>query len=83
MAYWLGKMNLEEKDFSDFFIKRKNLLDFYLNDMKPRIVVRLSFNELREFEKAVAKKYEKFSALNSRKSVEEALKDWVNKTLNI
>ena len=39
MALWLGTGKIEEENFSKYFRERKKLLEFYLNDMKFRIVL--------------------------------------------
>ena len=81
MAYWLGEMNIQEKDLSNFIKNRKNLLNFYEENMKFRIMVCLDQKEYEEYRKAVKKKYGSFSALNSRRAALDALRMWIKKDL--
>ncbi len=81
MALWLGKGRIEEEDFSKFFRERKKLLEFYLNDMKFRIVLQLSSDELKKFEQAVIREYGHFSAVNSRQAAHVALEKWIEEIL--
>ncbi len=82
MAIWLGKIGIQKNDLPEFFKERNKLTEFYINDMKFRLVIKLDLNELREFEKAVINKYGKFSALNSRKAASDAIKNWINNNLD-
>jgi hypothetical protein len=82
MALWLGKGRIEEKDLSKFFRERKQLLEFYLNDMKFRIMLPLSSDEFKKFEQAVIRKYGRFSALNSRQAAHVALEKWIEEILS-
>lgn len=82
MALWLGKNELKEDDFSKFFKERKMLMEFYLDDMKFRITLKLSQEELTQFEQAVVQEYGSFSALNSKKAAHIALKEWIENTLS-
>lgn len=76
MALWLGKVGIQEDDLPEYFRKRKKLMEFYLDDMKFRVVIKLTLDELKEFENVVIKKYGKFTALNSKKAAKEAIKTW-------
>ena len=82
MALWLGKSEVKEEDFSRFFRERKKLMEFYLDDMKFRITLKLSQDELNKFEQAVVREYGNFSALNSKKAAHIALKEWIENILN-
>jgi hypothetical protein len=82
MALWLGKSEVKEEDFSKFFKERKKLMEFYLDDMKFRITLKLSHDELNKFEQAVVHEYGSFSALNSRKAAHIALKEWIENILS-
>jgi hypothetical protein len=77
MALWLGKNGMKEEDFSKFFRERKKLMEFYLDDMKFRITLKLSLDDLKKFEQAVIQEYGSFSALNSRKAAHIALEKWI------
>ncbi len=77
MALWLGKSGIGEDDFSKFFKERKKLMEFYLDDMKFRITLKLSLDELKKFEEAVTREYGHFSALNSKKAAKDALEKWI------
>lgn len=81
MAFWLGKVDIQEKDLSKFFRERKKLMEYYLDEMKLRIIIKLNLEELKEFEKAVIQKYGSFSSLHSKKAAQTALKQWIQEIL--
>ena len=82
MALWLGKVGIGKEDFSKFFKDRKKLMEYYLDEMKFRITLKLTIEKLKEFEQAVIKEYGTFSALNSRKAAHVALDKWIQEILS-
>ena len=66
-----------KEDLSKFIRKRKYLLKFYEENMKFRINISLNLEELKKFEGAVVRAYGKFSAYNSKKAAQLALKKWI------
>lgn len=82
MALWLGKVGIKEEDLPEFFRDRKKLMEFYLDDMKFRVIIKLNLEELKKFEKAVIQEYGNFTALNSRKAAQDALDEWIQKVIN-
>ncbi|NVM52808.1 MAG: hypothetical protein HWN66_03825 [Candidatus Helarchaeota archaeon] len=82
MALWLGKVGIEEEDLSKFFRERKKLMEYYLNEMKFRVTLKLTLKELKKFEQAIIQEYGTFTALNSRKAAHAALEKWIQETLS-
>ncbi|MEM3207452.1 MAG: hypothetical protein QXQ87_05400 [Halobacteria archaeon] len=79
MSKFLGNPRLKSHHAAEstpLFRKMPLLTTYFEEDMKGRLVLTLDPELQEEFEKAVARRYGKYTALNARRAGSEALKAW-------
>ena len=79
MAEFLGKPRPTKEDISSYMRDQSIIVEYFLDEMKPKIHLTVDHDLWAEFEHALVKKYGKFSPMNVRKAALEALEEWVRK----
>ena len=81
MAEFLGKPRIKKEDISEYMQAQKTIVEYFLNEMKPRMHFVMEYETFEKLEKAITKKFGFFSAENVQKAGKEALKEWIEKNL--
>lgn len=81
MAEFLGKPRPTREDVSSYMRDQNVLVEYFLDEMKPKIHLTVEPELWGEFESALVKKFGKFSPVNVQKAAQEALREWVEKNL--
>lgn len=79
MSKFLGNPKLKAEHVAEatpLFRKMPLLTTYFEEDMKGRLVLTLDPELQAEFERAVARRYGKYTALNARRAGMEALRTW-------
>ena len=81
MAEFLGKPGIKREDISEYMRDQDTIVEYFLNEMKPRMHFVMEHETFAKLEKAIEKKFGFFSAENVKKAGQEALKEWIEKNL--
>lgn len=79
MAEFLGKPRITKEDISGYMQDQSIIVEYFVDEMKPKIHLSVDYDLWADFERALAKKYGKFSPLNVRRAALEALQEWVQR----
>jgi hypothetical protein len=79
MAEFLGKPKIKKEDISSYMRNQKIIVEYFLDEMKPKIHFTVEPEVFSSLEKALIKKYGKFSPSLVRKAAYEALKEWIDR----
>lgn len=81
MAEFLGKPRPTKEDVSSYMRDQNILVEYFLDEMKPKIHLTVEPGTWSDFEKALVKKFGKFSPVNVQLAAREALEEWVERNL--
>ena len=81
MAEFLGKPRIKKEDISEYMRNQETIVEYFLNEMKPRMHFIMEHETFEKLEKVIVKKFGFFSAENVRKAGQEALKEWIERNL--
>lgn len=81
MAEFLGKPRATKEDVSSYMRDQNILVEYFLDEMKPKIHLTVDPEMWGDFELALVKKFGKFSPVNVQLAAKEALQEWVERNL--
>jgi len=77
MSEWLGKPKLKREDLPTAFKKLPSYSKYYEESQMARVCLVIPHEILEDFQKAITKRYGRFSAGNAKRAAEEALRTWI------
>lgn len=81
MAEFLGKPRVTKEDISSYMRDQSLLVEYFVDEMKPKIHLSVDHETWADFERALEKRYGKFSPSNVQKAAREALEEWIQRNL--
>lgn len=76
MSKYLGKPKVKKEDIPTFFHEYENVVKYFVDADKPRVVVILSHDQFEEFETAVLKRFGSISFSKIQQAATEAILRW-------
>jgi hypothetical protein len=76
MAEYLGKPRVKKEDLPPLWHEHTNVVKYFTDIDKPRVIVVLSHNEFEEFEAAVLKRFGSTSFSKIQQAATEAIVRW-------
>lgn len=76
MSKYLGKPRVKKEDMPTFWHEHENIVKYFVDADKPRVVVILPHNQYEEFEAAVLKRFGSTSFSKIQQAATEAILRW-------